>query len=66
MIAQQGCTLFIDDLLSVLMEPAFPIHVKRVWYAYETQLTSIPDTISVIDNWQKAIQFLEANYARVE
>lgn len=66
MIAQEGCTLFIDDLLSVLMEPTFPTHVKRVWYAYETQMTPVPNTISVIDNWQQAMQFLEINYVSVE
>lgn len=65
-IAQQGCTLFIDDLLDVLMEPAFPTSVKRIWYAYETQLTPIPNTISIIDNWQQAIQFLETNYVSAE
>ena len=60
MIAQQKCTLFIDDLLSVLMEPAFPVNVKRIWYAYGVeQMTPVPNTLSVIHDWQQAIQLLE-------
>lgn len=32
-IAALGCTIFIDDLPEVLLDPAFPAATERLWYA---------------------------------
>ena len=33
MIAEKGCTLFVDDLTEVLFHPDFPAYVRRLHYA---------------------------------
>ncbi len=61
MIRKQQCTLFIDDLLDLLLEPEFPANIHRVWYAYgKKSIESIPHDISVIDDWRQAIGMLKS------
>lgn len=65
-IAKEKCTLFIDDLLEVLLASQFPLNTKRIWYAWsEKHPAQIPDAISVIYHWQEAILFLRKNHVGI-
>ncbi|EKD71335.1 MAG: hypothetical protein ACD_46C00210G0004 [uncultured bacterium] len=67
MITKQSCTLFIDDLLDLLLDPKFPNNVKRVWYAYgEEQTNQVPNTMSILNNWQQATRIFEVNHVDSE
>ena len=63
MIEMQQCTIFIDDLLEVLMDSHFPDHVMRIWYALNIgNLCSIPDKVVVIENWRQAIKIFKEQH----
>lgn len=47
-IASCGCELFVDDLLEVLTEPAFPPTVRRLWLSGRG---SAPEGIQTCRNW---------------
>jgi len=59
-IAAAGCTHFIDDLLEVLTDPAFPHGVQRILYA--PGAGSVPSSRDIITarSWPEIRRWLEA------
>jgi hypothetical protein len=48
-IAGLGCTHFVDDLLEVLVDPAFPASTSRLWLTTESRPT--PPSIELAGDW---------------
>lgn len=53
-IAAQGCTLFVDDLEEVLMEPEFPKGVER-WHYLPGQAERREGEIQCYSDWMKLL-----------
>lgn len=51
-IANEGCTVFVDDLLDLLQEPAFPSAVQRVWFA-PGHGESVPAGLVAVRTWSE-------------
>lgn len=53
-ISNQGCHFFIDDLLSVLCHPSFPIHCKPILFIPNSDSISFRDSkIESFNSWYR-------------
>jgi hypothetical protein len=53
-LARLECSHFVDDLAEVLQEPAFPVHVVRVWYAPDRDgLGPDLDGVRTVTHWDQ-------------
>ena len=60
-IGQQRCTAFVDDLLEVFEDPAFPHSVKKLWYGLNIGAAEALDReIVCCPNWEVAREHLFA------
>ena len=66
LIAEQKCTIFIDDLLELLLEPHFPKNVARIWYTNgKNQLhCSVPNNITILNTWKNADEILMVQHEK--
>jgi hypothetical protein len=56
-IAAIDCSLFIDDLEEVFLEPSFPPHVRRILYAPDA--TGVPASgVTVMRSWSALCEYL--------
>ncbi|MBM3515860.1 MAG: hypothetical protein FJX59_19415 [Alphaproteobacteria bacterium] len=50
-VRELGCTVFVDDLLEVLTDPAFPDHARRIWFAPEGAAQTLPAGTTHARDW---------------
>lgn len=50
-IESQRCDVFVDDLLDLLEEPAFPAGPKRIWYSPDNSISACSPAISRAASW---------------
>lgn len=54
-IATEGCVLFVDDLVEVLDEPAFPEAVER-WLYSTAGFAPVPDGVRAFADWETILE----------
>ena len=57
-ITELGCSLFIDDLIELFLEPSFPAHVGQILFATETP---IDFTNFTTHHWREIISHIDRN-----
>ena len=62
-IAELKCDVFVDDLLSVLTNPAFPKDTKKIWFHPNSvpSNTQQQNSISTLCHWQFADKIIAAD-----
>lgn len=53
LVKSLACDLFIDDLIEVLTDPAFPMSTEKVWFAPALDATpsDLPSDVKTVSNW---------------